>query len=480
MEKEIKDSYRNIKMPEKSKERIHSEILRSGTINRKNRHLFRAWRAGLAACLAFALVIPTSVFAVEKISGLFIKEGAGQYETRVELYGDKESALAEKTSKKDRKYIRVKADFGSDYTLIKDVEYISGDDGKMHAKKVKYKEGMDGTYNYAHKKGFSAGKDFYYDVLYIDTKKDVLLDLYNQATRKEITVNGHRALLCRMNTIQGSRYVKDHDSDYTIDLYVFYDEYGYVINFCGMQGLGEDALVSLAKKASVTESGKDKASRYELLSHYNKANMVKLDESETREKITDPVGKVSQTMKNDGFVYQVTDVAVSSNVRDMDGDKFEDNTKKSLWGKDGKLKPYTRETLKVGDGVKTPERRVIGTQKIQPKMVYVTMKVKSEKNNNLFGLPDVVFADKDGKDYYQIWPYENYNRPAAIEDAFMDRMPCYFKETSGGAGFWLKDMNAGEEAVYHFAYLIDEDLEDNMLLRLGTRQDKLKFIDLSK
>ncbi len=480
MEKEIKDSYRNIKMPEKSKERIHSEILRSGTINRKNRHLFRAWRAGLAACLAFALVIPTSVFAVEKISGLFIKEGAGQYETRVELYGDKESALAEKTSKKDRKYIKVDADFGSDYKLVGDIEYYSGEDGKMHTKKVKYKEGMDGTYNYAHKNGFSAGLDFFYNVLYIDTNKDVLLDLYNLVSQKEITVNGHRALLCRMNTIQGSQYAKDHDSDYTIDLYVFYDEYGYVIDFCGMQGLGEDALVSLAKKATVTESEKDKASRYELLSHYNKANMVKLDESKTREKINHQVGKVSQTLKNDGFVYQVTDVTVSSKVQDMDGDKFEDNTKKSLWGKDGKLRPYTRETLQMGDGVKTPERRVVGTQKVQPKMVYVTMKVKSEKNNNLFSLPDVIFADKDGKDYYQIWSYDNYNRPAAIEDAFMDRMPCYFKETSGGAGFWLKDMNAGEEAVYHFAYLIDEDLEDNMLLRLGTRQDKLKFIDLSK
>lgn len=480
MEKEIKNSYKNIKMPEKSKEKIHSEILRSGAFDKKNRHLFRAWRVGLAACLAFALVIPTSVFAARKISELFIKEGAGQYETRVELYGDKESASAEKTSKKDRKYIRVKADFGSDYTLIKDVEYISGDDGKMHTQKVKYKEGMDGTYNYAHKEGFSAGLDFFYNVLYIDTNKDVLLDLYNQASRKEITVNGHRALLCRMNTIQGSQYVKDHDSDYTIDLYVFYDEYGYVIDFCGMQGLGEDALVSLAKKASVTESGKDKASRYELLSHYNKANMVKLDESKTREKITDQIGKVSQTIKQDGFVYQVTDVTISSKVRDMDGDKFEDNTKKSLWGKDGNLKPYTRETLKMGDGVKTPERRVVGTQKIQPKMVYVTMKVKSEKNNNLFGLPDVVFADKDGKDYYQIWPYKNYNRPVAIEDAFMDYMPCYFKETSGGVGFWLKDMNAGEEAVYHFAYLVDEDMTDNLLLRLGANHEKLKYIDLSK
>lgn len=480
MEKEIKNSYKNIKMPEKSKEKIHSEILRSGAFDKKNRHLFRAWRVGLAACLAFALVIPTSVFAARKISGLFIKEGAGQYETRVELYGDKESASAEKTSKKDRKYIKVKADFGSDYTLIKDVEYISGDDGKVHTKKVKYKEGMDGTYNYAHKKGFSFGRDFYYDVLYIDTKKDVLLNLYNQASRKEITVNGHRALLCRMNTIQGSQYVKDHDSDYTIDLYVFYDEYGYVINFCGMQGLGEDALVSLAKKASVTESGKDKASRYELLSHYNKANMVKLDESETREKITDPVGKVSQTLKNDGFVYQVIDVSVSSKVPDMDEDKFDDNTKKSLWGRDGKLKPYTREKLQMGDGVKTPERRVVGTQKIQPKMVYVTMKVKSKQSNNIFCLPNLLFAEREGKEYYQIWPYENYNRPAAVEDAFMDCGPCYFKETSGGTGFLLKEMNAGEEAVYHFAYLVDEDMTDNMLLRLGVNPYKLKYIDLSK
>lgn len=480
MEKRIKSSYKNLKMPEEAKERIYSEIIRSDVRDKTSKHVFRGWKVGLAACLTFALVIPTSVFAVEKISGIFIKEGSGQYETRVALYKNEESAGTEKTSGRDRKYIKVKANFGSEYTLTGEKEYYSGEDGKMHARKVKYKEGADGMYSYAHKNGFSAGLDFYYDVLYIDTNKDVLLNLYNQESRKEITVNGHRALLCRTNTVQGSQYEKDHDSDYTIDLYVFYDEYGYVINFCGMQALGEDALVSLAKKASVSVSGKDEASRYELLSHYQKSNMVKPDRGESREKITEQIGKVSQAVKNDGFVYQVTDVAISSKVQDLDGNKWIDDTMKSLWGEDGKLTPYTRETLKMGDGVKSPESRVVGTQKVQPKMVYITMKVTSEKNNNPFQLPDVVFADKEGKDYYQTWPYENYNRPAAIEDAFMDRMPCYFKETSGGNGFWLKDMKAGEEAIYHFAYLVDEDLTDDMLLRLGINQNKLKYIDLSK
>lgn len=482
MEKKIRDSYKNIKMPEESKERIYSKIVRSGAPDKagKYKQLSRGWKVGLAACLTFALVIPTSVFAVEKISGLFINEGAGQYETRVALYGDEESAPVEEASKGDRKYIRVNADFGSEYKRIKDVEYESGKDGKMHAKRRKVKEGTDGMYSYAHKNGFSFGRDFYYDVLYIDTKKDVLLDLFDQASRKEITVNGHRALLCTTNTVQGSQYVKDHDSDYTIDLYVFYDEYGYVIHFCGMQGLGENALVSLAQKVSVSESGKEKASRYELLSQYKNANMIKSDGDEERKKITGQVGKVSQPVKSDGFVYQVTNVTVSSKVRDMDEEKFDVNVEKSLWGKDGKLNPYTRETLQMGDGIKNPVLRVVGTQKIQPKMVYVTMKVKSEKNHNTFELPDLIFAEKEGKEYYQTRLYENYNRPAGIEDAFMDGMPCYFKETSGGTGFLLKEMNGGEEAVYHFAYLMDEDMTDNIFLRLGINPYKLAYIDLSK
>lgn len=201
---------------------------------------------------------------------------------------------------------------------------------------------------------------------------------------------------------------------------------------------------------------------------------------EEPKKITGQVGKVSQPVKSDGFVYQVTNVTVSSKVRDMDEEKFDVNVEKSLWGKDGKLNPYTRETLQMGDGIKNPVLRVVGTQKIQPKMVYVTMKVKSEKNHNTFELPDLIFAEKEGKEYYQTRLYENYNRPAGIEDAFMDGMPCYFKETSGGTGFLLKEMNGGEEAVYHFAYLMDEDMTDNIFLRLGINPYKLAYIDLSK
>jgi len=43
-------------------------------------------------------------------------------------------------------------------------------------------------------------------------------------------------------------------------------------------------------------------------------------------------------------------------------------------------------------------------------------------------------------------------------------MPQYFKETNGGKGFYLKDLQPGQEEVYHIGYFVDEDYLDNMFL----------------
>ena len=86
----------------------------------------------------------------------------------------------------------------------------------------KVEKGTDGIYSFSHKDGFEAGKNFYYNVIYMDQEKDAVLKLYNQTDRKEITVNGHKALLSESVGIKGSRYRSDQNTDYTIGLYVFY------------------------------------------------------------------------------------------------------------------------------------------------------------------------------------------------------------------------------------------------------------------
>ena len=232
-----------------------------------------------------------------------------------------------------------------------------------------------------------------------------------------------------------------------------------------MQGLGQEKLIALAEKTKVIECSKAKACRYQYLSLYHTGYTESLDGNNTKEEITAPIKTIGQKVENEAFIYQVTDVKVSSKIKDADRTKLNDCHIPDgvvLWDEKGNLQSYTRETITMGDGVSKPEQTVSGTEKIKLKMVYVTMKVKAKKNNELFGLPDVRFFEKEGEKYYDTDLYYQYNRPEKIANTLFS--PCYFRETEGGTGFLLKRLRKGEEQTYHFAYLVDEDMADNMFL----------------
>ncbi len=531
MDDKIKESYDKVRMLQDAKERIYTQIVDPeknagrwdtedrGREDRRGRNAPSRWKVIMASCLGLALIIPTGVYAAGKISEYFtVTIGQNKYQAKIHLNKPDEtlevSDLSEdktpeekvseekaseekasegkvsegkvsegKVSKKPEKYIQVKADFGEDYKFIDtSIEYFEDENGNIKTVKRKIKEGQDGMYSYSHKDGFDAGKSFYYDVIYMDESKDTILNLYDQEFAKEITVKGHKALLCKSNTVQGSRYVSDYDTSYTIDLFIFYEEYGYIIQFGGMQGLGQEKLVSLAESISVTEAAKDHASRYEYLSRFYNGAMEHSQEADAKE-ITIPVKGVGQQVEYDGLLCQVTDVTVSPKVQDTDLKKFNASfftEQTGLWDDKGKLKPYIRESIKSGDGVSQPEFAVTGTEKVQPEMVYITMKVKAERDT-LFQLPEVNFLERRGDKYYNngndlFW---QYNRPEKIENALIDFMPCYFKETVGGKGFWLKEMKKREEQIYHFAYMVDGDMTDHIVLYFGIDEDG-QYVDLSK
>lgn len=518
MDDKVKKSYNKIQMSRDARERVYTNIMDSdgswGTEDERRKRRRRGWnahsgwRVAVATCLGLALLIPTGVYAAGKISKYFsVTIGQEKYQAKIKMShsdgtlrgtistkehqgkesGEKGIKAAGRQSAKPEKYIKVKADFGKEYRYRDhSYDYYVDENGKEEKVKRDMPEGTDGMYEYSHRDGFEAGKDFYYNVIYMDVSEDAIMNLYDMATVKEIAVNGHKALLCQSNTVQGSRYASDYDAEYTIDVYVFYEEYGYVIDFCGMQRLGQKKLVSLAESASVTESTKEQASRYEYLSGLQKAGMQQSEEEGQKEKIISTVKGLYQKVAYDGLTCQVTDVTVSSQVKDTNLKKFNDGffTEKSgYWDGKGKLKPYIREEIKSGDGVSQPVRSVTGTEKVQPKMVYVTMKVKAEKEAR-FELPMVRFLQKEKGTYYDNGNrrYWQYNRPEKIEDALIDFMPCYFKETVGGKGFWLKEMKKGEEQVYHFAYMVDEDLTDDMVLLFNASSSEadIKYVDIMR
>lgn len=496
MEDKIKKSYSDIKMAEESKERIHRQILQTDYDGGMAGKIFQGgkvhkmglsgWKMGIAACLGAALIIPTGVYAAGKISEyVTVTIGKDKYQAKVKLHKE-DKTLVLGMEDKDMQYIQVKADFGPDYKPDDKTSYLVDGEGNVAEIAEKIQEGSNGMYCYNHKDGFEAGKDFYYNVIYMDEDGDAILNLYDQSCVQELEVNGHRALFCESNTVKGSRYASDYNTSYTLDIYVFYEEYGYIIDYCGMQGLGQDKLISLAEKTTVTETSRKKASRYEFLSKFRKADTEKADGESARTEVTSPVKRQSDVVEYSGISYQVTDIRVSSKVVESDAADYNpaqfSEECRGLWDENGKLKPYIREKVKSGDGVSEPEKSVTGEEQIQPKIVYVTMKVKVTGEDTTFQLPSIAFFEKNGEKYYDTKLYWQYNRPEKIENALIDFMPCYFKETDGGKGYWLKKMKSGEEQVFHFAYVVDGDMTDSMYLHLDdvAVPNHCPYVDISQ
>ncbi len=418
--------------------------------------------------------------------------------------GKTDGAL-QNTSAKERKYIRITADFGEEYTTEDTDEwgyyYYEGDSDEKHVEKkfTKIAEGSNGTYNYRHKSGFAAGKDFYYDVLYVDTEEHSRFTLYDQDSMKEVTINGHKAFVCVANGLKGTRYRTEEKTSYAIHVFLFYDEYGYIIDLHGMDGLDEKGMISLAEKIKVEESDKEHASRYEYFSNYWLYNDdYDVEDDTEKEDIT--VHPVSDIVEYGGFTYQVKEVKVSDQLPKVNRKNFnwecleldpkeylESNPASALpfkkesvlWKKDGSLKSYLREQVKTGDGISEAERSVTDTERVQLKAVSVTMKVKADKKSDLawcFQAPSMSFFEKQDGQYKDVFDFyedeEHYNRPKLVRWIRTDGSPCYFKESSGGKGFLLKDiekgeLKRGEEVTYHFTYVVDEDMVDKICLELG-------------
>ena len=440
----------------------------------EKRKFYGGSAARLAAVCAMALfvLIPAGVFAAERISSYFsgriVNDG---YHTEVVIKPEA-AEETEQTRQTEQKYVHVLADFGKEYTLKKAVQKT---------------EDEKATYEYAHKDGFSAGKDFYYRLIRTDGEDLEKISFYDISVSKVESIHQHKAVYMAANTVNGTVYQSDHDTDYTQFLYLFFDEYGYIVEICGMQGLGEEGMVKLAEKITLQETEQDKADSFISLTKYDKYWLYQnqIPSSQRQEKILEPVvdmgEKVSYKSCYINCDFQVTEVSVFSDKKELDEQGFSSNMNmKRLFDDKGKLRTYRRETLRVGDGVKEPELRVIDTKTIQPKLVYVTMKIISHsKKDNFLNLPDLFFLEKKDGEYYD--DSMEVNRPKYIEDAFMDHMPCYFQETEGGAGFRLVKLpKAGEEKTIHFAYLVDEDMTDRMYLSIGgnTSLDSRQYIHI--
>lgn len=137
---------------------------------------------------------------------------------------------------------------------------------------------------------------------------------------------------------------------------------------------------------------------------------------------------------------------------------------RKITDKKGKLESYQRKTIIYGDGLHAPEQRIGKTQTMNPKLVFVELKVTNttKETKQAEAAPGICFV-KEQKNGYKILD-DNYKRPTAISKLQTNEATAYFEESNGGYGYGFKELKAGESEVYHLGYFVDEDQVENMSL----------------
>lgn len=467
MDKKIKQSYEKIMISEEAKKRIEMAIREDAQKNVRHKKVIHISRlkVAAAACLALAVLVPTGAYAADKLYHYFTTSVKIQdYHVDMELSKTKGDNAATK-----QQYIKLVTDFGSNY------EGNSGEDvvkGVMHS--------------YEHKDGFYSGKCFWYRLEYLDGDMKQLISQYDTAETEIVTINGRKAVYSRSNTVVDSKYSDEYNTDYGQAMYLFVEDYGYVIEFGAQNGLSKDDLIKLAGCIKIEKVDSEaEASSYEPFSQRQSCAWNNLQGTEDSDKI-DPDHYHTKQASYKNATFKIKDVKILDSVKNLKKDAFFDDQfdYSSLVSKDGMLKQYDREVIKIGDGVNTPERKVIKTEKAQPKLVYITMEVKNSKAVGLSGkyyLPSLKFVKEENGEM-SLDGYGAYNRPEVINNALLDEMPCYFEESLGGKSGWAAKSSSGTITL-HFAYLVDEEFTDHMALWLNDTEgsgSKCTYLAVSK
>lgn len=471
MKQDMKHAYESIQMSKDAKTRIRQEILAGQPA--KHQQPLKAlrnspWKAAVAASICLALAIPTGAVAAHKIYQHF-KTTVSEKGYRVDMEMKQTATQSAAPNTTPAQFLHLSADFGKDYS---------------------HEKGNDAMQCYAYKDGFEAGKDFWYELQYMDSSDKELLSTFDVDSMQEVNINGNRGVYCSYNTVVGSRYTKKYATEYGQTLYIFLEDSGYIIAMGAQNNLPQETFFKLARSIQVqTVDSRDEASRFVLYSQQqggawnsssaSSQNPTPLSYSQYHTGGTAYLG-LKQTR------YTIKEVKLLDSITSLDKNAFLSGQDRFLSHVDenGTLDRYIREDVTYGDGIQKPSMKVTGSHKVQPKLLYVTMEIDNSRaalDEDYIQVPSLNFLTYEDGNYYLRSHSNGFNRPSYIDSAFVDSMPCYFEESLGGKSSWLAKSSTGTITL-HFAYLVDEDQLEHAALCLNdwTSASRCTYLDISQ
>lgn len=424
----------------------------------KQNYRWKTWKI-VAAAASAAIIIPSSALAADQIAQLFHNEvHKDGYQLDIDIQKDSKADHTKSETIKEGK--------GNPVVL----EYKIPDEYTMNEK-------GGGWYSFNHKEGFDAGKDFGVELLKVDknVEKKFLLD--DVGMQEEIKVGDNNGIYVKFNGLMESEYEEESINNYGQRVLVFDEKQGYILQIYAMNGIEKEKLLKYASGITLKpcEQGEECASM--LLSEYIKTKSDVEKDTPLQGIDASHVVSEKETILFHGIEYEVNEVQVSDtletimkeNGKGTDGEIWENRLEYS--DKKGKLKTYTRETIEYGDGHTTPSSRVVGRKDVAQKFVLVELRVKNttkKVKQDVEACLKMDYMTEENGTY--VYDTTSYYRPRVVEDCQCDNRPQYFKETNGGKGFYLKDLQPGQEEVYHIGYFVDEDYLDNMFLAVDNSE----------
>lgn len=182
----------------------------------------------------------------------------------------------------------------------------------------------------------------------------------------------------------------------------------------------------------------------------------------------------------------VDDVQVEDNLQLLGGNNVPEEWMSAV-GEDGKLVNNTLFYIKAGDGVDTLDE-IVNTESIEQKLVYATVTYTNETDeemNHMLYLGKLMLMDcEDG--VYQIYYPSELSGSLSGED--YDYVICdgvaqmgmtYYSvyEEYGEGRNYIPSLKPGESIQVNMAWIVNEDVLDNMYLNLSNTGGAYEFSD---
>lgn len=309
---------------------------------------------------------------------------------------------------------------------------------------------------------------------YMDTgDTSFSVENYNVVEKEEIKINGRDGV-----------YLKTALDGYNQKLYVTYPEEHLVLEMQVSPEISKEEAKRIAQGIMVTPV--EESSGEDVMLCYNWSDYQKAEEQNARAeegdselgmtfqgKLLDKAKKVGDILdleqngldETPGLTAQVTAVQLADN-RDLLPDGMLDADAATAFDENGNLKSTLVSYVKAGDGVDTLDQ-VIRTEKVQQKLVYVTVTYTNtgkETLTNLMYTGRIHILEKE-REEARIW-YRELETPAAgdewdyvTEDGLMLNPEVGAYDVSGGErnNNYIDSLKPGETVTIHEAFAVPAD-----------------------